>query len=88
MAINNQFPGVTNMQGILESALLTVPFPIVILEGIELRVTYVNDALLEIWGKDTNIVGHTLLEIVPEVLGQPFPELLKKVFQTGIPYQG
>ena len=44
--------GKTTLAGILENALLIAPFPIVIFEGIELKVTYANDALLELWGKD------------------------------------
>lgn len=86
MKINDPFPRETNIQGILESALLSVPFPIVLLQGRELRIIYVNDALLEIWGKKRDILGQTLVEVVPEVQGQPFPELLKNVFMTGIAY--
>ncbi len=84
MALNNTTPSGTKIQGILENALLEAPFPIVIFEGIDLKVTYINDALLEIWGKDRSVLGQTFIEILPELEDQPFPALLKKVYQTGI----
>lgn len=67
----------------LEEALLSVPYPIVRFEGLELRVTYVNDALLELWSKDKSILGKTFIEILPEFADQPFPALLRRVIETG-----
>jgi PAS domain S-box-containing protein len=76
-------PQVTTSPGVLESALLLVPHPIVIFEGMELKVTYINDALLEIWSKDRSILGQTFTEILPELEDQPFPALLRRVIETG-----
>ena len=66
--------------GILESAMLVAPFPVVVFEGIEQTLAYANNALYEFWGKDENIIGKTLLEVLPELESQPFPQLLREVF--------
>lgn len=70
--------------GILERALLEVSYPIVMFEGVEQRVAYINNAMLQLWGKDRNIIGQTYLQVLPELEDQPFPALLDKVFKTGI----
>ena len=79
----NNLTEITAIEGILQTALLSAPFPIVVFEGLEMKLTYCNDALLEVWTKDRSIIGKTFLEILPELRDQPFPELLKKVFITG-----
>ena len=42
-----------------------------------------NDAILDLWDKNSSIIGQTLLEFLPELLDQPFPALLDQVFTTG-----
>jgi PAS domain S-box-containing protein len=84
MGLNNNISSVTSIEGILENALLIAPFPIVVFQGLELTVTYANDALLQVWGKDKSIIGQTFLQILPELKDQPFPQLLKQVFETGV----
>lgn len=84
MGPNNNIPVIANIEGILEKALLTAPFPIVIFQGLELTVTYANEALLQLWEKDSRIVGQTFLDILPELEDQPFPQLLRKVLETGV----
>lgn len=53
----------------------------------ELHIGFVNDGMLKLWGKDRSIEGKTLQEAVPELIGQPFPDLLKEVWKTGITYR-
>jgi len=64
------------------------PSIFVILEGRQMRITFVNEPLLISWGKTPDIVGKTLLEVLPELADQPFPKLLEQVFTTGIPCYG
>lgn len=52
----------------------------------ELHIRFVNNAMLHIWGKDASILGKTFEQAIPEVAGQPFAALLKKVWQSGEPY--
>lgn len=47
------------------------------------RIRFVNEAMLVLWGKDDAVIGKTFDEAIPELRGQPFTDLLKKVWQTG-----
>ncbi len=83
MTHNSTFSKSTYPSGTLENALLSVPYPILKVEGKELRITYANDALLEIWAKDNNILGQTIHQIQPELVGQSFSTSIRRVFETG-----
>lgn len=37
-----------------------------------------NQAMLRIWGKDKSVIGKPLLQVLPELEGQPNPEMFKK----------
>lgn len=54
--------------------------------GLELRIEFVNDAMLKLWGKESSVIGRTFQEALPEMAGQPFAELLKQVWLTGDTY--
>ncbi|MDQ0968604.1 two-component system sensor histidine kinase VicK [Flavobacterium sp. W4I14] len=42
-----------------------------------------NDAMLRIWGKDRSIIGKSLEDALPELKGQPFIEMFRKVWLEG-----
>jgi PAS domain S-box-containing protein len=42
--------------------------------------------MLKIWKRDGNILGKQLLQHIPELIGQSFPRILKKVYETGETY--
>ncbi|MDT3401714.1 PAS domain-containing protein [Mucilaginibacter terrae] len=52
----------------------------------DLHIRFVNDAMLNIWGKDRSVIGKTFEQAIPEIIGQPFTELLKNVWCTGETY--
>ncbi|RFZ94938.1 PAS domain S-box protein [Mucilaginibacter conchicola] len=52
----------------------------------DLRISFVNDAMLAIWGKDDSIIGEVFEQALPETIDQPFTAILKQVWQTGQPY--
>jgi PAS domain S-box-containing protein len=54
--------------------------------GIELKIQYANDIMLGYWGKNDTVIGKTLAEAIPELVGQPFLGILKEVYTTGEPY--
>lgn len=54
----------------------------------DIKIQYANKIMLGYWGKDSTIAGKTLREAVPELEGQPFPDLLETVFRTGQTYVG
>lgn len=57
-----------------------------LLEGPEWLLTLVNDQMLNIWQRSRSIIGVKLLQFMPELIGQPFPNLLKGVYTSGITY--
>lgn len=54
--------------------------------GREMRVEIANSTMLEYWGKDETAIGQALETVLPELKGQPFPDLLDKVYTTGQSY--
>ena len=67
-----------------ENVLLHSPNIFIILEGFpEMIITFANEALYKSWGKTADIIGKSLMEVVPEIKDQNFPALLEQVFETG-----
>ncbi|MVM28859.1 PAS domain-containing protein [Spirosoma sp. HMF4905] len=62
------------------------PVRTVLLTGEEMIITRANEPVLRSWGKDASVIGRPLLEVLPEMQGQPFPKLLADVYATGKPY--
>ncbi|MFD0976542.1 PAS domain-containing sensor histidine kinase [Salinimicrobium gaetbulicola] len=56
--------------------------------GHNMKIELANDAMLAIWGKDRSVVGKPLMDALPEIAGQPFMDLLRKVYSTGEIYWG
>ncbi|RZM24801.1 MAG: PAS domain-containing protein, partial [Pedobacter sp.] len=53
----------------------------------ELNIRFVNEAMLQLFGKQADITGLTLEVAVPELQRQSFPALLKQVWKTGEVYK-
>lgn len=70
----------------LRMVLTEAPSAIAILTGPEMRVEMFNEAMLRIWKRDGHIMGHSLLDYIPELKDQPFPEILSNVYRTGETY--
>lgn len=68
--------------------LMFSPFAFAVFKGEAFVIELANDSMKEIWGKGPDVEGKKILELLPEIQGQPFPELLQKVYKTGIPYNG
>jgi PAS domain S-box-containing protein len=64
------------------------PSAIAVLKGREMVVTIANDACLEIWGKEKNIIGHSLYTTMPEIMTEGVRDILQQVYDTGSPYFG
>ena len=65
--------------------LMESPFAFCIIKGKDMVITHANDLIKEFWGKGKDVEGKTLLEVLPEIKDQPFPEMIEKVYTTGIP---
>jgi two-component system, OmpR family, sensor histidine kinase VicK len=53
----------------------------------DLVIEMANDAMISFSGKDRSVVGQTFPKAVPELIGQPFFDLLKNVWRTGNTYE-
>ncbi|MEO5984753.1 MAG: PAS domain-containing protein, partial [Ferruginibacter sp.] len=65
--------------------LMQSPFAFSVMKGKDMVVTLANDLMKEFWGKGANVEGKTLMAILPEIIDQPFPAMINKVYTTGIP---
>ncbi|MDQ6813326.1 MAG: PAS domain S-box protein [Bacteroidota bacterium] len=64
---------------------MQAPVGICLLQGAEFKITLANEATLDLWGKGKDVIGKTILEAIPEIIGQGYLELLEKVMTTGEP---
>lgn len=77
----------TDLQGIAERKMFEGIFygsrvALVIFRGPKLRYEMVNDNYKKIIG-GRDVIGKTLLEALPEIKYSNFPEIIRKVFETG-----
>jgi len=54
--------------------------------GRDLKIDIANERMLRFWGKTNDVIGKPLAEAVPELVGQPFLQILDNIYTTGIPY--
>ncbi|MDX2000928.1 MAG: PAS domain S-box protein [Chitinophagales bacterium] len=66
--------------------ILEAPMPTALYVGRELVIELANEAMIKLWGKDATVISKPLAEALPELDGQPFLEILDKVFTTGETY--
>ncbi|QPH39650.1 PAS domain-containing sensor histidine kinase [Pedobacter endophyticus] len=64
------------------------PMPIGLYVGEEMVIKVANKALLKAWGRDKAVIGKPLSEALPELINQPFLEILERVRHTGVAYEG
>lgn len=71
-------------------ALLFIQAPVALsmLMGEDFVIQVANPHMLEILGKDQDIIGQKLIEAIPEIEDQPFIELLANVKKTGETFKG
>lgn len=63
------------------------PVASAILDASELKLKMVNQSMLDLWDRPASILGRRLLDFLPELAGQPYPQLLKDVIESGELYQ-
>lgn len=63
------------------------PVAMAVFEARSLKLDLVNPAMLQLLKREKNILGTRLLEFMPEVAEQPYPEILNNVIRTGKPYK-
>lgn len=60
------------------------PSPLCIFKGEEMRLEVANDAALQVWQATREVIGKTLVEIVPEMGRQIFLDLMLDVYRNGV----
>ncbi|GAB3319641.1 hypothetical protein GCM10027299_12330 [Larkinella ripae] len=51
--------------------------------GPELRVEMANQVMITIWGKGWSVIGKPIQEALPELVNQPFLDILNRIYGTG-----
>ncbi|MCF2444114.1 PAS domain-containing protein [Dyadobacter sp. CY345] len=64
------------------------PVAIGLLKGENFIIEEANPCILQVWGKDESVIGMPLIEGLPELAGQAYPEILANVYNSGVPYHG
>ena len=60
------------------------PQPIGVYTGKELRIELANQAMIQTWGKGSDVMGRTYFEVVPEIEKQQiFQEALQLARESG-----
>lgn len=68
---------------LLHQIVASAPFPIGVYVGREMRIVQANRAIIEVWGKGSDVVGKTYREVLPELEEQSIYSQLDAVFSTG-----
>lgn len=68
------------------SLVINSPTATVLFVGPQIVIDSVNQPMLRIWGKDESVMGQPLHQVMPELAGQPFLDLLQRVYDTGESY--
>eukprot|EP01037_Dinobryon_pediforme_P013151 gene13151-13254_t len=77
-----------NRERLMEELIMNAKYGLLILRGDEWICEIANQPIAEMWNKDLDqIIGNPLMEVLPEIKDQPFPELLRRVFTTGEPHR-
>ena len=75
-------------QDSLSLLFVQAPVALSMLMGDEFVIQVANPQMLEILGKNIEIIGKKLIAALPELEGQPFIEILTNVKKTGETYKG
>ncbi|TSJ42651.1 PAS domain-containing protein [Mucilaginibacter corticis] len=70
----------------IRALVASAPFPIAVYIGREMRIAQANQAIIDVWGKGSKVIGRTYYDLLPELEEQDIYPLLDGVFTTGIPF--
>ncbi|MCE7040420.1 PAS domain-containing protein [Dyadobacter sp. CY312] len=62
------------------------PMAICLFVGEQMVVELANKPMIGYWGKDESVIGKPLAEALPELVGQPFLDILDQILKTGEAY--
>ena len=71
----------------LREMVMASHYGMMILQGGDMVIQVANQQIANLWRKRLDeIIGKKLIEVLPEIKDQPFPELLARVYETGVSY--
>jgi PAS domain S-box-containing protein len=73
-------------ENIYRMMLMQSPFAFALFKGKDLVIELANERMKAVLGKGNDIEGKPLLTVLPELAGQPFPDYLANVYNTGEPF--
>jgi PAS domain S-box-containing protein len=76
-----------NIESQLKNVVEHSPFPIGVYTGRDMKVVLANKALINTWGKGTEIIGRSYFDVLPELAGFGIYEKLLEVLDTGQAYE-
>lgn len=80
---NNALHQMTESDRRYFTMLANSPFAVSVTSGKDMEIIFANNLMKKIWGKGDQVEGKLLIDLIPEVQDQPFPELLSAVFTSG-----
>jgi len=63
------------------------PISAAILHKDTLKIEIANSKMLDLWSRPSSIIGMSLLDALPELADQRYPNYLKEVCRTGSPFE-
>lgn len=70
----------------MKQLIMSSPVGLTLLRGKDFIIEMPNNHMLRIWGRNrAQVEGMRLLDVFPELIGQPFPDMLTKVLNDGEP---
>lgn len=72
----------------LHDLFMQAPAMIAVSKGPDLVFELANPLYLKVVGKTEKILGKSVLEVFPEIKGQPIMDILRNVYKTGEPFIG
>ncbi|MEO7976747.1 PAS domain-containing protein, partial [Flavobacterium sp.] len=51
--------------------------------GPDMRIEIANKIIMDYWGRGPEAIGKNMIDVFPETINQPFPQILKEVYRTG-----
>ncbi|WP_229253790.1 PAS domain-containing protein [Dyadobacter sp. NIV53] len=70
----------------LRSMIEQAPVATALFLGKDMVIEIPNETMLKYWGKGNEVLGKPLREAIPELVGQPFLEILDEVYRSGQTY--
>ncbi len=71
----------------IRSLVESTPFPIGVYEGPDMKISILNQAIIDVWGKgNQDFSGKTYMEVLPELEEQDIYPQLTNVYKTGTPF--